>query len=218
MEKPNIINSFNVLQNIIIEENNILFSFCDVHNWEKNEVINYQLQSSDFYEIVEVNFNLDHADLLDLYWKIRRYIGEELFIVENDVKINFYKGEISEYDEEWGLFDDLDDEILILNYKKYNIQKSLQDWKNDYESLQKRYYSLYKKKRIQVENFREKIKLELKEKIEKRLEQQIISNKYYKNNDVLSHEEVNKIIEIALDDNYNGLKNDLFTEFLFDEL
>ncbi|SNR36705.1 hypothetical protein [Flavobacterium sp. ov086] len=218
MEKPNIINSFNVLQNIIIEENNILFSFCDVHNWEKNEVINYQLQSSDFYEIVEVNFNLDHADLLELYWKIRRYIGEELFIVENDVKINFYKGEISEYDEEWGLFDDLDDEILILNYKKYNIQKSLQDWKNDYESLQKRYYSLYKKKRIQVENFREKIKLELKEKIEKRLEQQIISNKYYKNNDVLSHEEVNKIIEIALDDNYNGLKNDLFTEFLFDEL
>ncbi|MCD0469262.1 hypothetical protein [Flavobacterium sp. JAS] len=218
MEKPNIINSFNVLQNIIIEENNVLFSFSDVHNWGENGEINYQLQSSDFYEVVEVNFNLDHADLLDLYWKIRRYIGEEFFIVENGDRINIYKGEICDYEEEWGLFDDLDDDILILNYKKYNIQKSLQDWKNDYESLQKRYYSLYKKKRIQVENFREKIKLELKEKIEERLEQQNFSNKKYKNTDVLSQDEVNKIIEIALDDNYNDLRNDLFTESLFEEL
>ncbi|WP_316634663.1 hypothetical protein [uncultured Flavobacterium sp.] len=216
MEKPNIINSFNILQNIRIEQNNVLFSFSDVHNWEKNEVVNYQHQSSDFYEVVEVSFNLDHADLFNLYWKIKRYIGEEFFIVVSNDKINIYKGEISNYEEEWGLFDDLDNDILILNYKKYKIQKSSEDWKNDYESLQKRYYLLYKKKKIQIDNLREKIKLELKEKIEKRLEQQIIANKKYKNSDILTQDEVTQIISIALGNNYNSLRENLSTEFLFD--
>ncbi|SFN61634.1 hypothetical protein SAMN05444143_1422 [Flavobacterium succinicans] len=218
MKKPNILNNLNILQKVTIEENNtILFFFGDTPNWNKKEVIKDVVNSDDFYEVIEINFNFDYKDLTRLYWKIHRYIGEEFFIEFDNGKINIWEGEISDNEECWGTFDDLEDEILIINYKKYNVQKSSQDWKNDYENLRKRYYSLYKKKKIQLDDFREKIKSELKEKIEKHLEQKIKQKRNYINSDNFTEEDVNQVISLALNDLHNGVRIDLFTEFLYNE-
>lgn len=215
MKKPNILNSFNILQKVTIEENNaVLFYFGDTPNWGKTEVIKDVVNSSDFYEVIEINLNLDYEDLISLYWKVHRYAGEEFFIEIDNDKMKIWQGEISECEEEWESFDDLDDEILFLNYKKYNVEKTSEDWKNDYENLRKRYYSLYNKKTIQLDSFREKIKLELKVKIEKDFVQ-LINTK--RNSDSFTQEEVNKVISLALNDNNSGVRIDLLTEFLYDE-
>ena len=219
MEKRNILNNLNVLQKVTFgEDNSILFSFGDTPNWNKKETIKDVINSNDFYEVVEIKFNLDYENLTKLFWKIHRYIGEDFFIEQDNDRINIWEGEISDYEESWGTFDDLEDEILIVNHKKYNIQKSAQDWKNDYENLRKRYYSLYNKKKIQLDDFRQKIKLELKEKIEKRFEQKNNQKKNYINLDNFTNEDISQIIDLALNDLHNGVRIDLFTEFLFDEL
>lgn len=147
MEKPNILNTLNILQKVEIGENStVLFYFGDIANWTKNQFVHGIGDPVDFYEVFEINFNLNHEDILSLYWKIRRYVGEKFLIAFDENKMNIWNGEIHEYEEEWNFFDDLDDEILILNYSKYNAPKTAQDWKNDYTKLEKRYYSLLEEK------------------------------------------------------------------------
>ncbi|WP_431244993.1 hypothetical protein ACQ9BO_12825 [Flavobacterium sp. P21] len=147
MEKPNIINTLNILQKVEIGESTaILFYFGDIPIWTKNEFVQEIGDPIDFYEVFEINFNLNHGDAVSLFWKIRRYVGEKFLIAFDKNKMNIWKGEIYEDEEEWSLFDDIDDEILILNYSKYNVPKTVQDWKNDYMKLEKRYYSLLQEK------------------------------------------------------------------------
>jgi hypothetical protein len=143
MEKPNILNTLNILKKVEMGENStILLYFGNIPNWNQND-FSYNIgESVDHYEVVEVNFDLEYSDKVDLYWKIHRYIGERSFITVENNFISLWRGEITDYEEQWNYFDDLDDEILILNYKKYNVEKTMQDWKTDYMKLEKRYYSL----------------------------------------------------------------------------
>ncbi|MTH14544.1 hypothetical protein [Flavobacterium sp. LC2016-01] len=147
MEKPRIINTLNILQKIEMVVNaNVLFYFSDIPNWSQNEFLYGVGEPVDYYEVVEINFNLDYSERVDLYWKIHRYIGEKSFLTVENNSVNFWKGEITEYEEEWGCFDDIDHEILILNFSKYNVPKNVQDWKNDYMKLEKRYFSILNEK------------------------------------------------------------------------
>lgn len=147
MEKPNILNTLNILQKVEIGENTtILFYFGDIPAWTKNEFVHEIGDPADFYEVFEINFNLNHADVVSLYWKIRRYAGEKVLIAFNENKMNIWSGEIHQYEEEWSFFDDLDDEILIFNFSKYNVLKSVQDWKNDYMKLEEILFVIRRKK------------------------------------------------------------------------
>jgi len=143
MENPNVLNTLNVLQKVEIDENNdVLFYLGDIPSWTKNEFTRGINGPVDFYEVFKINLNLTHADKISLYWKARRFVGEKFLITIDKNKMNIWKGELDEYEEQWSFFDDLDDYILILNYSKYNVPKTVQDWRNDYEKLEKRYYSL----------------------------------------------------------------------------
>ncbi|WP_343705957.1 hypothetical protein [Flavobacterium sp.] len=143
MEKSNILNRFGILQKIEIRENStVLLYFGDIPSWTKNEIIKETVDLLDFYEVFEINFNLNHLDTVSLYWKVHRYVGEKFLISIDKNKMNIWNGDIHEYEEEWNFFDDLDDEISITNYLKYNVPKTVQDWKTDYMKLEKRYYSL----------------------------------------------------------------------------
>ncbi|WP_433763399.1 hypothetical protein [Flavobacterium ginsenosidimutans] len=143
MEKSNILNRLGILQKIEIRENStVLLYFGDIPSWIKNEIIKETVDLLDFYEVFEINFNLNHLDTVSLYWKVHRYVGEKFLISIDKNKMNIWNGDIHEYEEEWNFFDDLDDEISITNYLKYNVPKTAQDWKKDYMKLEKRYYSL----------------------------------------------------------------------------
>ncbi|WP_291144765.1 hypothetical protein [Flavobacterium sp. UBA7680] len=147
MEKQNILNTLYVLQKVEIDENNdVLFYFGDIPSWTKNEYMQEIGGPVDFYEVFKINLNLDHADKVSLYWKVTRYVGEKFLIAIDKNKMNIWNGNKDEDIEQWNFFDDLDDEILILNYSKYNVPKNVQDWKNDYMKLEKRYYSLLNEK------------------------------------------------------------------------
>ncbi len=143
MKKHNILNTLNILQKIEIDENKaVLLYFGDIPSWGKNEFVTGTGAPLDFYEVFEVNFNLNYTDVVSLYWKIHRYVGEKFLIAVDDNKMNIWNGEIHECEEEWSFFDDLDDEFSIVNYLKYNVPKTVQDWKADYMKLENRYYSL----------------------------------------------------------------------------
>ncbi|WP_289658398.1 hypothetical protein [Flavobacterium panacagri] len=147
MENPNVLNTLNVLQKVEIDENNdILFYLGDIPSWTINEFRLGMNGPVDFYEVFKINLNLNHADKVSLYWKARRFVGEKFLITINKDRMNIWKGELDEYEEQWNFFDDLDEEILILNYSKYNVPKTVEDWKNDYTKLEKRYYSLLQEK------------------------------------------------------------------------
>ncbi|WEK71570.1 MAG: hypothetical protein P0Y62_08385 [Candidatus Chryseobacterium colombiense] len=142
----NILNTghFNILQKISFgEKNMIIFYFGDIPDWKKKEVIKDVVVPSDDYEVVEITFNLNYNDLADLYWKLNRYCGEEMFLQLNDDAVNFWEGEVTDFKEYWGTFDDLEENIPIVHHKKYTAPKSSDDWKRDYESLRARYYILY---------------------------------------------------------------------------
>lgn len=143
MEKTKILNKFVILQKVEIHENStVLFYFGDIPSWTKNEIVKVTDDLFDFYEVFEINFNLIQADTISLYWKVHRYIGEKFLVSIDENKMNIWNDDIYEYEEEWNFFDDLDDEFSIANYSKYNIPKTVQDWKTDYMKLEKRYYSL----------------------------------------------------------------------------
>lgn len=147
MEKPNILNTLYTLQKVEIRENTtVLFYFGDIPSWAENEFSYVIGDSVDFYEVFEINFNWSYTDIVNLYWKIHRYVGEKFLIAITKNEMNIWNGNKDEDIEQWNFFDDLDDEILILNYSKYNVPKNVQDWKNDYMKLEKRYYSLLNEK------------------------------------------------------------------------
>lgn len=218
-KKRNILNTLklNILQKIILKENNtLIFYFGDTPNWRENCLIKDFIKMSDYYEVFKIQVNLDSKTLTELYWKIHRYSGQEMFLEVDNNYLNIWEGEISDYEEYWGSFDDLEDELPLLKYEKYTELKNAIDWKTDYESLRANFYSLYNKKNFQIKEFREKIKQELKEKINTRIEQKKQSKKNYSNSESFTEQEINDIINLAFDDFHNGIKVDLFTEFIYD--
>lgn len=147
MEKPKILNTLNVLQKVEISKNStVLLYFGDIPSWAKNEFVHGVANPVDFYEVFEINFNWSHTDIVSLYLRVHRYVGEKFLIAINKNEMNIWNGDTHEDEEQWNFFDDLDDDILILNYLKYNVSKTVQDWQNDYMKLEKRYYSLLNEK------------------------------------------------------------------------
>jgi len=211
MKKPGILNDLNVLQKVVLGDgNSILFYFGDIPNWKKKDLVKDATNLVAHYEVVEIVFDLDSANLNNLYWKLHRYKGEELFLQLKNGQVSIWQGEASDHEEYWSSFDDFEDAFSIVSHKIYNVKKSAEDWKNDYENLLKSYYSLYLKKKIQLDDFREKIKIELKGKIEQRIVQKINHKK------LLNEDDINQILDLALNDLHNGVRVDLYDDFLYD--
>ncbi|MCL5130553.1 hypothetical protein [Algibacter sp. L4_22] len=158
-----------------------------------------------YYEVVEVKVK---TDLNDLYWKIARYAGEEMFLqLEND-KINIWEGEISEFQEYWGTFDEIE-EIEHISYELYTLEKNADDWKSDYEKLRKNYHALYGKKIFQLKEYRLAILEEFKDKIDTRI-------KHLKDSGLKVDDRIINQVHSALNDKNSGLKISSVVDFIFE--
>lgn len=219
-QKNIILNSknLNILQKIVLKDNNTLaFYFGDTPNWRKNNIIKDVVEISDFYEVIIIKIDLSSDDLSKLFWKIHRYSGEEMVLEIKENNLIIWEGDVSGPIEYWGTFNDIEEEIPILKYEKFAELKSAMDWKTDFNSLRTSFHSLYRKKNFQIKEFREKIKQELEEKINGRIEQSLQSKKKCNKPESFTEQEVNDIVNLALDDLNNGIKVDLFAEFIYDE-
>lgn len=208
MEKPKIINHLNLLCKLTLESDaSILFLFGDVPRWDKKEIITDTNPPKNYYDAVKIHFD---KDVTNLYWRMHRYTGEEMFLYLENNKLAIFEGEINDDQESWNYFDDLEDELPIKHYEVYTVEKTAADWKNDYENLRNKYHSLFQKKSFAVKDFRVKIKEELQEKIAYRLEWAKRSSRPIDQNTL-------ELINQALKDMDNSQKIDLFTTFLFEE-
>lgn len=207
MKSQNILNSLNILQKINLGDNNsILFYFGDTPNWNDNNVIKDVIEPKNHYEVVQVFCD---QKLTDLYWKLHRYSGEEMFLQKDKNKINIWEGEISDYEEFWGTFDDIE-EIEYKDYKFFTIEKSAEDWKRDYENLRKRYYSLYKKKTLQLNEYRNALLEEFKAKIESRAKS--LENFGH----TIDSRLLNQVYS-ALNDEHSGTKISSIVDFIYEK-
>lgn len=207
MKNLNIINKLNILQKVNLGENNsVLFFFGDTPNWKDKNVIKDITEPKNYYEVVQVFCD---QEINDLYWKLHRYSGEEMFLQKEANKINIGEGEISDYEEYWGTFDDIE-EIEYKDYKSFTIEKSAEDWKRDYENLRKRYYSLYKKKTLQLNEYRNALQDEFKAKIEFRVK----SLENYGN--TIDNRLLNQVYS-ALNDEHSGIKISSIVDFIYDK-
>ena len=206
MKNLNIINNLNILQKISLGENNsILFYFGDTPNWKDKSVIKDVIEPKNYYEVVKI---ICDKELTDSYWKLHRYSGEEMFLQKDINKINIWEGEISDYEEYWGTFDDIE-EIEYKNYEFYTVEKSSDDWKRDYENLRERYYSLYKRKTLQLNEYRNALQEELKTKIESRV----------KSIEDYGHSVDKRLLEqvySALNDKHSGTRISSIVDFIFE--
>ena len=206
MKNLNIINSLNILQKINFGENNsILFYFGDTPNWNDKNVIKDVTEPKNHYEVVQI---FCEQELTDFYWKLHRHSGEEMFLQKEENKINIWEGEICDYEEYWGTFDDIE-EIEYKEYKSFTIEKSAEDWKRDYENLRKRYYSLYKKKTLQLNEYRNALQDEFKNNIEIRV----------KSMENYGHTVDKRLLDqvfSALNDEHSGIKISSIVDFIYE--
>lgn len=200
-----------ILQKVTLENDSIVrFYFGDTPDWSRKGHIKDVVDPSESYEVIEVKFSMTHNQITDLYWKIHRYIGEEMFLqLSEPNKVSIWEG-VSEFEEDWGFFDDLEDGYTIVSYKVYNSEKQLEDWRREYVQLRKQFYSLHHKKKFQMNELREKIKEEIKGKIESRLEYKTAQKT------LLTEDDVKQVISLALNDLYNGIAFNLYDEFIFE--
>lgn len=182
MKDLNILNNLNVLQKVSLGENNsILFFFGDTPDWSNKNVIYDVVEPKAYFEVIKI---FAKENLTDLYWKAHRYSGERMFLEVEGNTINIWEGEISDYQEYWGAFDDLDN-IEYTTYEFYTVEKTADDWQKDYEKLRKRYYSLYNKKSLQLQEYKTALQDEFKNNIESRVER-LKSKKHSIDNRLLS--------------------------------
>lgn len=207
MKDLKIINSLNILQKVILEDDcTIAFYFGNALHWPfRYDRVYGAVEPKDYYEVVKVK---SIESLRDLYWKIHRYSGQQMFLQESKNKINIWEGEISGYCEEWGAFDDVE-EIQHEAYEFFTTEKTIEDWKREHESLRKVYNELYHRKSFQLKEYRRAIRDEFKDRINSRVE-------HLKASGHIIDSELLREVNSGLDDERSGMKHSSIVDFIFE--
>jgi hypothetical protein len=205
MKNLKILNELNILQKVTLGvDNSILFFFGDTPNWNVNTIFDVS-NPKDYYQVIEIKVE---KELSNLYCKVKRYAGEQMFLQLEDDKINIWEGEISEYEQYWGTFDEIED-FKHTNYRVYQQEKSAEDWKTEYMKLRKNYHSLYEKKSFQLKEYRLALQKEFKAKIDTRVEH--LKNRRHKVDDKTLDQ-----VYYALNDEHSGYKISSVVDFIFE--
>lgn len=135
-----ILNKLVYLKNVeLLPENGLLLKFDNLSIWENNHLNTYFTdRHHDYYECISVHFK---ENVLNYHMTFKSLIGEQLYIEISEQLLNVWYAEYFDHIEDRNTVDHLE-EIEVSNVKFEKMDKTAQDWKNEYISLEKTYLDL----------------------------------------------------------------------------
>ncbi|WP_312901848.1 hypothetical protein [Chryseobacterium taichungense] len=135
-----ILNKLVYLKNVeLLSENGLLLKFDNLPIWRSNQFnIYFTDRHHDYYECIFIYFK---KNILNYHMIFKSLIGEQLYIEISNHLLNVWYAEYFDHIEDRNTVDNLE-EIEVFNFKFEKIEKTAQDWKNEYTSLEKTYLDL----------------------------------------------------------------------------
>ncbi|HAO09545.1 MAG TPA: hypothetical protein DCQ50_21740 [Chryseobacterium sp.] len=135
-----IINQLVYLKQVeLIPENGLLLKFDNLQIWGINSVNSYfSDRFQDYYDGIFIYFK---ENVLNYHLLFKSHIGEQLYIEISNQNLNVWYAEYFDHIEDRNTVDNLE-EIEILDFKFERIEKTAQDWKNEYKNLESTYLQL----------------------------------------------------------------------------
>lgn len=123
----------------LLSENGLLLKFDNLPIWKTNSFnIYFTDRHHDYYEGIFIYFK---ENVLNYHMLFQAQIGEQLYIDIFNKYLNVWYAENFDHIEDRNTIDNLE-EIEILNFKFEKMEKTAQDWKNEYISLEKTYLAM----------------------------------------------------------------------------
>lgn len=127
----------------LLPENGLLLKFDNLPIWKNNRFnIYFTDRHHDYYEGIFIYFK---KNILNYHLLLQSHIGEQLYIEISNQNLNVWYAEYFDHIEDRNTVDHLE-EIEILNYSFEKLEKTSQDWKEEYQELEKTYLDLLSKK------------------------------------------------------------------------
>lgn len=135
-----ILNKLVYLKNVeLLPENGLLLKFDNLPIWRNNQLnIYFTDRHHDYYECVSIYFK---KNVLNYHMIFKRLIGEQLYIEIFHKFLNVWHAEYFDHIEDRNTVDYLE-EIEVSNVKFEKMEKTAQDWKDEYINLETTYLDL----------------------------------------------------------------------------
>jgi hypothetical protein len=126
----------------LIPENGLLLKFDNLPIWRKNNFnVYFTNRHHDYYEGIFLYFK---ENILNYHMIFQSQIGEQLYIEISNQYLNVWHAEYFDHIEDRNTIDNLE-ETEVLDFKFEKLNKTSQDWKNEYINLEKTYLDLLSK-------------------------------------------------------------------------
>lgn len=123
----------------LVNENGLLLKFDNLPFWKNNRFnIYFTERYHDYYECIYIHFK---ENVLNYHMIFKSLIGEQLYIEISNQLLNVWYAEYFDHIEDRNTVDHLE-EIEVSNVKFEKMEKTAQDWKNEYIDLESTYLDL----------------------------------------------------------------------------
>lgn len=123
----------------LVNENGLLLKFDNLPFWKNNRFnIYFTERHHDYYECIYIHFK---ENVLNYHMIFKSLIGEQLYIEISNQLLNVWYAEYFDHIEDRNTVDHLE-EIEVSNIKFEKMEKTAQDWKNEYIDLESTYLDL----------------------------------------------------------------------------
>jgi len=123
----------------LVNENGLLLKFDNLPFWKNNRFnIYFTERHHDYYECISIHFK---ENVLNYHMIFKSLIGEQLYIEISNQLLNVWYAEYFDHIEDRNTVDHLE-EIEVSNVKFKKMEKTAQDWKNEYINLESIYLDL----------------------------------------------------------------------------
>ncbi|MEA1849084.1 hypothetical protein U9K52_09195 [Chryseobacterium sp. MHB01] len=123
----------------LVNENGLLLKFDNLPFWKNNRFnIYFTERHHDYYECISIHFK---ENVLNYHMIFKSLIGEQLYIEISNQLLNVWYAEYFDHIEDRNMVDHLE-EIEVSNVKFEKMEKTAQDWKNEYIDLESTYLDL----------------------------------------------------------------------------
>ncbi|SHE59337.1 hypothetical protein [Chryseobacterium takakiae] len=123
----------------LIPENGLLLKFDNLPIWKNNRFnIYFTERHHDHYECISIYFK---ENVLNYHMIFKSLIGEQLYIEISNQLLNVWYAEYFDHIEDRNTADYLE-EIEVLNFRFEKMEKTAQDWKDEYINLETTYLDL----------------------------------------------------------------------------
>lgn len=117
----------------------VLLKFDNLPIWRNNRFNIYFTDCHhDYYECISIYFK---ENVLNYHMIFKSLNGEQLYIEISNQLLNVWYAEYFDHIEDRNTVDDLE-EIEILNFRFEKMEKTAQDWKDEYINLETTYLDL----------------------------------------------------------------------------